>query len=50
MNRFKVSDNGADGISDIEGKAAREAASKRGRERVSMELTGADDIDGKPEG
>jgi hypothetical protein len=29
------SQNGADGISDIEGKAARVAASKRGRERVS---------------
>jgi hypothetical protein len=28
--------NGATGRSDIEGKAAREAASKRGRERVSI--------------
>ena len=29
--------NGASGMSDIEGKAAREAASKRGRERVSSD-------------
>ena len=28
--------NGADGISDIEGKAARVAASKLGNERVSI--------------
>src|SRR5438128_11046822 len=33
--------NGADGISDIEGKAAREAASELGSERVSMERAGA---------
>jgi hypothetical protein len=32
--------NGADGISDIEGKAVTEAASKRGRERVSIEAVG----------
>jgi hypothetical protein len=28
--------NGATGMSDIEGKAAREAASERGREGVSI--------------
>ena len=33
--------NGADGISDIEGKVARAAASKLGNQRVSMELTGS---------
>ena len=32
--------NGATGRSDIEGKAAREAASEWGRERVSMERHG----------
>jgi hypothetical protein len=32
--------NGATGRSDIEGKAAREAASEWGRERVSMERQG----------
>jgi hypothetical protein len=36
-----------DGISDIEGKAAREAASELGSERVSMELDGISDIEGK---
>jgi hypothetical protein len=33
--------NGADGTSDIEGKAARVAASELGNERVSMELRGS---------
>ena len=33
--------NGADGTSDIEGKAARVAASELGNERVSMELMGS---------
>jgi hypothetical protein len=33
--------NGADGISDIEGKAARVAASELGSERVSMALKGS---------
>jgi hypothetical protein len=33
------------GISDIEGKAAREAASELGSERVSMELDGISDIE-----
>jgi hypothetical protein len=33
------------GISDIEGKAAREAASELGSERVSMELNGISDIE-----
>ena len=32
--------NGADGTSDIEGKAARVAASELGNERVSMERMG----------
>jgi hypothetical protein len=33
--------NGADGISDIEGKAVRVAGSELGSERVSIELTGS---------
>ena len=37
--------NRANGLSEIEGKAAREAASEWGRERVSMEPTGESDIE-----
>jgi hypothetical protein len=33
--------NGADGISDVEGKATRVGASELGSERVSMELMGS---------
>src|SRR6266496_1270969 len=40
------SKNGAQGTRDIEGKAAREAASELGSERVSMERTGMRDIEG----
>jgi hypothetical protein len=36
-------------MSDIEGKAAREAVSEC-RQRVSMEIAEADDVDGKPGG
>jgi hypothetical protein len=36
-----INANGADGISDIEGKVARVATSKLGNERVSMELMGS---------
>jgi hypothetical protein len=32
--------NGADGISDVEGKVARVAMSELGDERISMELMG----------
>ena len=34
-------ENGADGISDVEGKVARVAMSELGSERVSMELMGS---------
>jgi hypothetical protein len=42
--------NRADGISDIEGKAARVAARKLGNERVSMELMGSATYKVKPRG
>jgi len=37
--------NGAHGTRDIEGKAAREAASELGSERVSMERVGTRDVE-----
>jgi len=42
--------NGDRGRSDIEGKAAKEAASKCGQRASSMEFMGMDDMDGKPAG
>ena len=39
--------NGADGTSDIEGKAARVAASELGNERVSMERGGIEEEGGR---
>jgi len=37
--------NGAEGISDVEGKIARVATNELGNERVSMELKGISDIE-----
>ena len=42
--------NGANGLSDIEGKAARGAASKCGQRASFNGVRGAEDMDAKPEG